>query len=300
MLAFLLLAALPTFHVTHLPIEGEAADVASADFDGDGAPDLLVASVTQKKGDARRLFTIFWNDNGAFTAHLAVPAPSQLAMFDVGDLGAGGQLFALGHDGVRALSLKGRKPGEWRQVVTQPTLFARSPRKQLERWRAVQNIAGPRLLVPDTNALTIYDNTFAKRGAVGLDLDASCEKEERTRDPKDSTQPSASFNLLMPAIHVLDMNADGRADIAIVQGERLTAFAQSPAGDFTATPIIEHRFPVRGADDDARVSLTLVDVDGDGRGDIVATKLTSTGITSATTTVTYFHASADGFGHRPG
>ncbi len=310
MLSLLLIAAL-SFHTEHLAVDGVVEEALAADLDGDGKPDLLVAAVSQRKGEMRRSFSVFWNDDGKFSNadKLTVVAPHELGAFDVGDAGQGTEIFSLAHDGVSALSLRGRKEAEWRHIINQPTLFLRAPAKQLDRWHLVQNfggqnLTGPRLVVPSTSTMTIYakaekPDAFTRRGVVALDLEASFQNEARERYPKQSTQLASVLDLHIPAVYVADMNGDGRLDLAIVQGERLTAFAQTANGDIAPTPLCEHRFSVHGPDQDARVNLMLADVDGDGRADVVATKEMSAGILSATTTVFLFRAGADGYSSTP-
>jgi hypothetical protein len=211
---------------------------------------------------------------------------------------------------VRARSFPGRSAGPWVTLVAQPTLFPRAPKTQLVRFRIAQQIGpgAPVLLVPGLSTLSVHGRegaAFVKRSELELDVEVSVDVPRRLEGrPDEPGLRNFGLSARAPSVELADVDGDGQKDLVLVRGDELRVFLQGPGGLFPSKPSSVRALGVRtpkeekeGKDRDLHV--LLVDVDGDGRADVVVTKQVSAGITSATTTVYLFRGGSGGFSATP-
>jgi VCBS repeat protein len=298
------------FTIDHLAVVGDVRHVNAADLDGDGKLDLVAVTVRGEGENAERAIAIFWNRGGSFSPHpdVVVPAPADLCAFDLADVDgqAGAELVEVTPSGIRLQSWVGRIAGAPRDLLRQPTLFLRASREQLPRFRLLHALGpnrAPSMMVPGLGTLSVYSRTadgFARSAELPIEVVESVDiPGHEDADNSMEGLPRLTVSARFPELHVVDINGDGRADLALVDGETVRAFLQTPEGGFTPHPTFVHNFAVRNAKEiassDVDVHVQLSDIDGDGRADAIVTKQVSEGISSARTTVHIFLGSPEGF-----
>lgn len=242
----------PTFRVENLKVDGNLTSLEAVDLDGDEKLDLLAVVRRGKGSSATRELAIFWNKGAAFTAKpdLVLPVEDDLCAFDLASLdqGPASSLIAITPAGVRSRAFTGRTPSPWKTLVTAPTLFLRASREKVPRVRIAQKLtaaASPTLFLPTANTLMLFApgaGSYAKTGEVPLDVEMSLGGGSRINDS--TALGRVDLNLETPSIELADLDADGLADLFLLQNDVLKVFRQSTAGQFSATNLLEHTFKV--------------------------------------------------------
>ncbi len=250
------------------------------DFDGDGRPDLTTYYYQSQSDQGVLLLrqedvdgTRFWESTFDVGRSLSITFTEP----SVGDYDANGlDDVALAvrdtNNGIRISFLRQFSPGEFSQYVSATAA------------RSVSAIASGRLRKPTAN----YGNTQAvalagtcgdpERVCVVIVSDTNCDFAQCNVTELFPKNPDS-----ISAIGVGDINKDGLDDIAIVQSaedDYPTIFLQTAAGTFAevffsaaATPMFKGR-----AD-----TIAIVDINGDGWGDVVSRTSSTANDTSATT-----------------
>ena len=306
----------PSFEIENLKVDGNLTGLDAVDLDGDGKLDLLAVVARGKGQTTVRELAVFWNAGGSFTAKpdLVLAVDDDLCAFDFAPLGGAraSSLIGIAPTGLRVRDFVGRQPSPWRTVVSQATLFLRPSREKLPRVRVAQRgsaAAAPSLFVPTLSALTVFTatpglETFTKTAEVPLEIEMTLNESSRVNTNAAAGLGHLGMRLVAPTIELADIDADGRTDLFVLQKDLLKVFKQGDDGRFAQSAAFEHAFKVftdaeekEGKAHDLHVQ--FADVDGDGRADAVVSKTISAGITSSTTTVYLFRASATGYADTP-
>lgn len=285
--------------------------VEAADLDGDGREDLLV-QLTKGEGDqAQRSFAVFWNQPAGFSTSpdLVFPVPADASAWDLGAVAgtAGTQLFTIAKDGAHARTFVDRKVGPDRLVAVEPTLFQRPGQGALPRLQLLQSL-GPFgaqvLFLPTPSGFALYvqeQDRFVRKVALSTDLaeDLGVDDDDEASEPR--TVPGFAVTHRVPSVRVVDFNADGRPDVAMVDRENVKVFVQTNEG-FASKSTIQQKFSpsakkVPGASEST--TIRLVDVNEDGRADALITRTSSKGLSSARISVAIHQAGPDGFSEKP-
>jgi hypothetical protein len=289
------LAHAARFETHKLAVDGDVISVATADLDGDGKRDLLVAYRHGLAPAAKRFFAVFWNGGGNFSAHpdLVLPVDESVCAFDVADIDghAGSELLTVAHDGVSARSFAGRRAATPAALTHDTTLFVRGDKSSLPRLTLVHAIATPHsheLVVPMLGGLAIYraeHGVFVE--AARLELELRNEIADERRANSRAAVPAFNVTVAFPAVEIGDTDGDGLRDLLLVDEDRVTVFRQKPGLAF-ARAGAERNFDVRTVaerkDSFSTAIVRVADLDGDGVVDLVLQKQVTHGVTSAVTT----------------
>jgi hypothetical protein len=158
--------------------------------------------------------------------------------------------------GARAQSFAGRTLGVERPLVAEPTLFVRPSKEELPRLRLFQSLGARwplELLLPTPGTLGVYtqrEGQLVRRATLATELQQDISLRRREGDSAALAPGLGAFTVTVPCpqIRVADLNADGRLDIALVDGETLQGFFQSDEG-FEAEPNVSRTFSVRTGKD---------------------------------------------------
>ena len=297
------------FEITSLRVSGKIKRVDCSDLDGDGRADLLAVYSEGMGSSARRFIGIFWNREGTFSSRpdLVIPIADETCAFDLGNVDsvAGAELIELSASEVRTRRFRQRQASEATAVVRQPLFFFSCDREDLPRARVVQDLAAPGsddLLVPGMTSLGIYHrrgDKFEQVGMLKVELETSLSGSGLLRTGAQEGEVAAVHaSYTFPSIHLIDTDGDGLKDVVLTQSERIAIYRQRPGSAFPDQPDSRHDFAVatreEQEDGSSSSTITVADLDADGRADFLVHKSVSKGISSASTSHYLFMARAGG------
>ena len=295
-----LLAISGTVVTLQLPKGMKVTDVSTADIDGDGEPEVVVAASDPKKPFARTL--------SVFKARGGTPDPVLELTPDVVAWAAGDVDPARGEE---LVLFNARGAFAWRPAEKPEQRFARLVEVDFlwqlpdadECWAypaALRDLDGDKrvdLVLPEPDGYAIA--LRAKSGAafprvdhLRLPQDAFADDslhnrhgqedrsprggrriELRFGDESDVRGPRAllSVSESAPAPQLIDFDADGRLDVLAQGTQKLYVWTQKPDGSFDAAPRFSFPLPVpvdRERELDASYSAHALDTGPDGRADV--------------------------------
>lgn len=271
---------------------GRIRHVATADLDGDSRTDLAALSITgHAAASAYHLSVFFQRANRTFPE-----MPDIVWDLDRGSValdlsprgarpGSAASIYSLRSDGVW-LNRFDRRRGA---VDSSPVL--NTPLEHLvptDEWVAVVDFVadwrghGDEVLVP----LLPHPRLFSLNGpgpAGGIVLETAPVATYWTSG-SDNELRAATLNLMyaFPLPVAADQNGDGRAEIAFVERNRVTVF--DTTGSAEAKTLSKTIYPVKiltdeeAASDHFTTRTRLLDLNGDGRADLLAVVFRETGI----------------------
>jgi hypothetical protein len=230
-----------TISTTDLTGAPDPASLATADLNGDGYNDLIVADTPYAAvGDPGGIFVFLSNGDGTFKAaeHYAVPYPLAMTVLDVNGDGKPDIVVAQdnGSTSGNLFVLLGNGDGTFRTPIAGP------------------GIGGQYMAAADLNGDGKPDLAF-DNGSVQLG------NGDGTFRASVVTLPGVSGGG-MPAIS--DFNNDGKIDVAILDpnGPFIRVYTGKGDGTFTTGPVYPAIY--------GTVNLGAADIDGDGNMDLIA------------------------------
>jgi hypothetical protein len=249
-----------------------------ADFDGDGAADLLRVGFAGIPPEERRALRVYLQREGRIPERpsFELPLPDDAAAYDVADVkpAPGEELLLLQPAGLLVLSLASAEAPRWSlPIAGGVTLAAGADELGLDRLRIVSRAFGPEpwLLVPlprECAALSPEGRELAR-----WDVGARANYYLARRPGPLSMGTDLQLRVDTPRLDPGDVDGDGRADLVAIGRYELRVFLRRPDGSFARAPdrvlrppLVSERDHLRGS---GAVRGEARDLDGDGRLDLL-------------------------------
>ena len=277
------------FATYDLRVNGAIVTVVAADLRGHRRQDLIVISRTGTFPKEARSVSVFWQqEGGRFNPHpdLVWEMDPEATVIDVGRLGSESDrksiIYLTGSE-VRAYQLTGGEPPTPTTLLKIPTLTVFPEPVDLPPLPLIHNWKGtgqPWLGIPQFGQLMLYP--IARAGP------------QEPGEPVKLYQPTMLFggereNRLirdytlqliyrLPQLVVRDFNGDGRADLIAAWQDHVAVYLQDATGHFPQEPSQTFHFNLRTEQERTlrlvQISPLIEDLDGDGRADLMLTKMT--------------------------
>ncbi len=276
--------------------------------------DRAKADVGGRKRHQRRV-SYFAKQGDSLALLAASPVPDDAGGFDVcpGVEAGKEQILFVRPDGVYA-------QGRSEPLATGASVLAHARDDALPRVRlcfALFKGEGAALVVPSLRGVAVYRQQ--QPGKYALHAELAAEANQRLQWPMlrgPDTVQRVGMSLQFPDVTAPDMNGDGRADLCFNLGPSLACYSQDPARGFAGAAPRRHAWEVLSDDEEKdrrllrrgpcgrrsaprrdhaciRVESRLVELNGDGKPDMVLAK-TNWNVASMNTELAFYLQKADG------
>jgi len=275
------------FQVYSLKVEGTVQDLVIADLDEDGRKDLVAFCRSGNRRAYHRFLTIFWQGpESSFNLKQAtvLKLPPEVIQVDFGQVDGkpGLEVAAVTGRGIFYYPNQDRGFGPWTELIAGASLFAKPRPDFLDYYDFLSDWDGD-----GREEILLYQFDQAKLYRRG---DGAAFQEEQTLrlpieidlgppNPIRYVRPHPSFRVAYwsPQLDLLDFNADGRPDLIATNSDQAAVFLQNAQGGFPEKPSSSFFFDLLQEEErDFRRDrqgmsiLNVVDLDGDGRADLLA------------------------------
>jgi VCBS repeat protein len=272
-----------------LRVNGAIITVLAADLRGQRRQDLIVISRTGTFPKEVRWISVFWQQEGRrFNTHpdLVWEIDPEATVIDVGALGPEGgrkSIVYLTGSEVRVYQLTGGVQPSPTTLLNIPTLTVFPEPADLPSLPLIYDWKGtgqPWLGIPQFGQLTLYPISQGGLQGPGEPIKLyqptllfGAEREHRLiRDY------ALQLTYRLPQLFVRDFNGDGRADLLAAWQDHLAVYVQGTTGRLPQEPSQTFHLNVRTEQEHTlrlvHVSPLIEDLDGDGRADLILTKMT--------------------------
>ena len=280
------------FDVQEIPYSGRVVTAGFADFNGDGADDLMLVTLDGIPPSEQRTIHIHYQQpGGSFpeAPDLDIAVPARTAVYDIADVidTPGEEMILLRPDSISVMSLSTESIEDW--IVPPPTTVGPADDERgFERYRMAFDEFGdaPWILVPQIGALTAL--------ASGGELLGTLDVGRRANYYIDSGGGLLSIESDMqlyfdaPKISVGDIDGDGQADLLAATRHELRVFLRDERGRLPADPSYAVPLGLINDTDHSRGTGSVVtsarDIDADGRLDLMISHVEGTMVDTVTKT----------------
>jgi hypothetical protein len=277
------------FTTYDLRVNGAIITVIAADLRGDRRQDLVVISRTGTFPKEARWVSVFWQqEGGRFNVHadLVWEMDPEATVIDVGRLSSESErksiVYLTGSE-VRAYHLEGGGPPTATALLKIPTLTVfpepvdLPPLPLIHDWKGTGQ---PWLGVPQFGRLMLYPiaQTRPQEPGEPVKLHQPTLVFGGERDNRLIRDYALQLIYRLPQLRVRDFNRDGRADLIAAWQDHVAVYLQNAAGHFPQEPSQAFHFNLRTEQERTlrlvQISPLIEDLDGDGRADLLLTKMT--------------------------
>jgi FG-GAP-like repeat len=272
-----------------LRVKGAVITVIAADLRGQRGQDLMVISRTGIFPKEVRWISVFWlQEGGGYNPHpdLVWEMDTEATVIDVGRLGAESDRMSIVYltgSEVRAYGLAGGGQPTPTTLLKIPTLTVFPEPADLPALPLIQDWKGtgqPWLGIPQFGQLTLYPIVEGRPQGSGEPIMVyqptllfGPEREHRLiRDY------ALQLIYRLPQLFVRDFNGDSRGDLIAAWQDHVAVYLQGTTGRFSQEPSQTFHFNLRTEQERTlrfvHISPLLEDLDGDGRVDLILTKVT--------------------------
>jgi FG-GAP-like repeat len=277
------------FATNDLRVNGAIITVLAADIRGQRRQDLIVISRTGIFPKETRWVSVFWQqEEGRFNPHpdLIWEMDPEATVIDVGRLGSESErksIVYLTGSAVRAYHLTGRGPPTPTTLLEIPTLTVFPEPVDLPHLSLIHDWKGtgqPWLGVPQFGQLLLYPITQAGPRGPGepVKLYQPTLLFEGGREHRLIRDYALQLIYRLPQLVVRDFDGDGRADLIAAWQDHVAVYLQGATASFPQEPSLTFHLNMRTEQERTRrlvqLSPLIEDLDGDGRADLILTKMT--------------------------
>ena len=280
------------FAVQEIPYSGRVVSASFADFNGDGAEDLMLVTLDGiPPAESRTIHVHYQSEGGVFPEEpsRSVAVPDWTAVYDIADVSAapGKELILLRPDSVSVLSMATEAVEDW-PVPPPTTVGPAADERGFERYRMAFDEFGeaPWILVPQIGALT----ALADGGETLATLDVGRRANYYIDSGGGLLSIESDMQLYFdsPKISVGDIDGDGLADILAATRHELRVFLREADGSLPAEPSYAVSLGLINDTDHRRGTGSVVtsarDIDADGRLDLMISHIEGTMVDTVTKT----------------
>jgi hypothetical protein len=272
-----------------LRVNGAVITVIPADLRGHRRQDLMVISRTGTFPKEVRWISVFWQqEGGGFKPHpdLVWEMDTGATVIDVGALGPERDrksiVYLTGSE-VRAYQLTDKAQPTPTTLLKIPTLTVFPEPADLPAFPLIHDWKGtgqPWLAIPQFGQLTLYP--IAQGSLQGPGESVTLYQPTLLFGPEREHRLIRDYALQLiyrlPQLFVRDFNGDGRGDLIAAWQDHVAVYLQSTTGRFPQEPSQTFHFDLRTEQERTlrfvHISPLIEDLDGDGRVDLILTKMT--------------------------
>jgi len=270
------------FELLYLNFKGRMQDIVTYDFNGDGLTDILISSVDSDDNlTTKYLYIYFQKKDKLFSkdADQTIKLSDRTSITLFGNLVAGKaiEICFLATDGLYYYPFDDNRIADTpKKLFHTETFFDNQSTDSISIWSYPEDLDNNGLddvIIPTNRGYKIYMQTepgkFGKVSYISIPTNM-------TATTSDTQAVFLNVEKVLPRYNAIDINGDGRKDIAIIKKDMLYYFFQKSDGYFISTPrkVTLQALYEQAKTDTVNVSLAnFKDVNNDGKGDIFVTKI---------------------------